>query len=64
MVDFVELLGRKIIDIEPIIIPRVCLCLLHLRLKLVVGYLGEARKGDIITAFDDWLALTENGEVA
>lgn len=64
MVDFIKLLGCKIVDIEPIVIPRVSLCLLHLRLQLIVGYLGEARKCDIITALDDWLALTENGEFA
>lgn len=64
IVDFVELLRREIIDIEPIVIPRVCLGLLHLRLKFLICYLREARKGDVITAFDDRLTLTKNSEIA
>lgn len=64
MVDFVEFFRCKIIDIEPIIIPRICLGLLHLRLKLIVCNLREARKGDIITALDDRLTLTENSKIA
>ena len=63
MIDLVELLRREVIDIEPIVIPGICLCLPHLRLKLLICYLRVARKGDIVTAFDDGLTLTEDGEV-
>lgn len=64
MIDSIELLWSEIIDIEPIVIPGVGLCFLHLGLQLLIGYFREAREGDIIAAFDNGLALTEDGEAA
>lgn len=64
MIDFIELLWSEIIDIEPIVIPGVGLCLLHLVIKLLIGYLRKARESDIVAAFDNGLTLTEDGEVA
>ncbi len=63
-IDPIELVGGKIINIEPIIIPGSGLCFLHLVLKLLVGELRVVAETDIVAAFDYGLAFAEYGKVA